>query len=76
MKKYLSVNCLCTKRNGRTNLVTAAQKGAARAGVPTELVQIADHVVVVCKDCLPRFARPTRIDPTKIMGSNPLARRS
>ena len=41
-------------REGRTNqLVKAALEGAARAGVPTELVQMADHVVAACKDCLP-----------------------
>ena len=41
-------------REGRTNqLVTAALEGAARAGVPTELVQMADHVVAACKDCQP-----------------------
>ncbi|NIS59586.1 MAG: hypothetical protein GTO13_02440 [Proteobacteria bacterium] len=41
-------------REGRTNqLVTAALEGAARAGSSTELVQMADHVVAACKDCLP-----------------------
>lgn len=41
-------------REGRTNqLVRAALEGASRAGVATELVQMADHVVTVCKDCLP-----------------------
>ena len=41
-------------REGRTNeLVTAALEGAARAGFRTELVQMADHVVAACKDCLP-----------------------
>jgi len=41
-------------REGRTNqLVTAALEGAARAGAPTDLVQMADHVVAACKDCLP-----------------------
>ncbi len=41
-------------RAGRTNeLVTAALEGASRAGVATELVQMADHVVAACKDCLP-----------------------
>jgi NAD(P)H-dependent FMN reductase len=41
-------------RTGRTNqLVTAALDGARRAGVGTELVQMADHVVAACKDCLP-----------------------
>ena len=41
-------------RAGRTNeLVTAALEGAKRAGAATELVQMADHVVAACKDCLP-----------------------
>lgn len=41
-------------RDGRTNqLVTAALEGAAGAGGSTELVQMADHVVEACKDCLP-----------------------
>ena len=41
-------------REGRTTqLVTAALDGAAQAGCRTELVQMADHVVAVCKDCLP-----------------------
>ena len=41
-------------REGRTHqLVVAALEGAARAGSPTELVQMADHVVAACKDCLP-----------------------
>lgn len=41
-------------RDGRTNrLVSAALEGAARAGAKTELVQMADHVVAACKDCLP-----------------------
>ena len=41
-------------RAGRTNqLVKAALDGASRAGVVTELVQMADHVVAACKDCLP-----------------------
>jgi multimeric flavodoxin WrbA len=39
---------------GRTNqLVTAALVGAAQTGVPTELIQMSDHVVAACKDCLP-----------------------
>ncbi|MFZ0450941.1 MAG: flavodoxin family protein [Desulfatiglandaceae bacterium] len=39
---------------GRTNeLVTAALAGADRAGIPTELVQMSDHIVEACKDCLP-----------------------
>ena len=41
-------------RAGRTNqLVATALNGAARAGAPTELIQMADHVVAACKDCLP-----------------------
>jgi NAD(P)H-dependent FMN reductase len=34
-------------------LVAAALEEAARAGFSTELVQMADHVVADCKDCLP-----------------------
>jgi multimeric flavodoxin WrbA len=41
-------------RDGRTNrLVSAALAGAAEAGAATELVQMADHLVDACKDCLP-----------------------
>ncbi len=41
-------------REGRTNqLVRSALDGASRAGAATELVQMADHVVDPCKDCLP-----------------------
>ena len=41
-------------REGRTHqLVTAALDGAARAGAAIELIQLADHVVAACKDCLP-----------------------
>ena len=41
-------------REGRTDqLVKAALDGAARAGAPTELIQMADHVVAACKDCQP-----------------------
>ncbi|NQU15501.1 MAG: flavodoxin family protein [Desulfobacteraceae bacterium] len=41
-------------KEGRTNqLITAALEGAAKAGASTELVQMADHVVTACKDCLP-----------------------
>lgn len=41
-------------REGRTNqLVAAALEGAARQGAQTELIQMADHVVAACKDCLP-----------------------
>jgi len=39
--------------DGRTNqLVAAALEGAARAGVATELIQMSDHVVAACRDCL------------------------
>jgi multimeric flavodoxin WrbA len=41
-------------REGRTaQLVTAPLEGASRAGASTELIQMADHVVDACKDCLP-----------------------
>jgi len=41
-------------RDGRTNrVVAAALQGAARAGASTELIQMADHVVSACKDCMP-----------------------
>jgi multimeric flavodoxin WrbA len=47
-------------RDGRTNeLVTAALEGAARAGAGTELVQMSDHVVAACKDCLPWVCKDT-----------------
>ncbi len=39
---------------GLTNqLVTAALKGAASAGAETELIQMSEHVVAPCRDCLP-----------------------
>jgi multimeric flavodoxin WrbA len=39
---------------GRMNeLVMAALEGAKRADAGTELIQMADHVVSACKDCLP-----------------------
>ena len=39
---------------GITNrLVSAALKGAADSGAPTELIQLSEHVVDACKDCLP-----------------------
>ena len=39
---------------GLTNqLVTAALEGAARAGAATELVQMSNHIVNACRDCLP-----------------------
>ncbi|MFC1533587.1 flavodoxin family protein [Thermodesulfobacteriota bacterium] len=41
-------------KEGRTNkLVTAALEGAAKEGAPTDLLQMSDHVVAACKDCLP-----------------------
>ena len=41
-------------RDGRTyELVSAALRGAAQARVGTELIQLADHVVSACKDCVP-----------------------
>lgn len=41
-------------RDGRTNqLMVAALQGAAQTGASTELIQMADHVVSACKDCLP-----------------------
>lgn len=41
-------------REGRTNeLVRAALEGADRAGAAVELIQMADHVVAACKDCVP-----------------------
>lgn len=41
-------------RNGRTDkLVTAALEGAASSGMQTEKIQMSDHVVKACKDCLP-----------------------
>jgi multimeric flavodoxin WrbA len=40
--------------DGRTNrLVKAALEGAAMAGAATELIQMSEHVVGACKDCLP-----------------------
>ncbi|HYL81821.1 MAG TPA: NAD(P)H-dependent oxidoreductase [Candidatus Acidoferrum sp.] len=41
-------------RQGRTyQMVSAALQGAAQAGAKVELVQMADHVVEACKDCVP-----------------------
>lgn len=41
-------------KDGRTNrLVSAAIEGVKRAGVEAELIQMSDHVVTACKDCLP-----------------------
>jgi len=40
-------------RQGRTyQMVSAALEGAVKAGARVELVQMADHVVAACKDCL------------------------
>lgn len=40
-------------RNGRSyQMVTAALEGAERAGAEVDLVQLADHVVDACKDCV------------------------
>jgi NAD(P)H-dependent FMN reductase len=45
-------------RDGRTNqLVSAALDGAAKTGAKTELIQMADHVVDTCKDCIPWICR-------------------
>jgi len=39
--------------DGRTyQLVSAALEGAGQAGVATELIQMSDHVVAACRDCL------------------------
>lgn len=44
--------------DGRTfQLMTAALEGAASAGADTELIQMADHVVDTCKDCIPWVCR-------------------
>ena len=41
-------------KDGRTYRVVAeALRGAAEAGARIELIQMADHVVAACKDCLP-----------------------
>jgi multimeric flavodoxin WrbA len=36
-----------------SKLVSAALKGAAEAGAPTERIQLSEHVVDSCKDCIP-----------------------
>lgn len=47
-------------RDGRTfRMVEAALLGAAKAGANVELVQMADHVVEACKDCLPWECKDT-----------------
>ena len=41
-------------REGRTfQLIAAALDGASAAGAEAELIQMADHVVGACKDCIP-----------------------
>ena len=41
-------------KSGKTNdLVMAALEGAKQAGSITELIQMSDHIVKACKDCLP-----------------------
>jgi len=48
-------------RDGRTHqLVKAALEGVAGAGAPTELIQMADHVVAACKDCQPWVCRDNK----------------
>ncbi|HWT82427.1 MAG TPA: flavodoxin family protein [Candidatus Acidoferrum sp.] len=48
-------------RDGRTfQMVKAALQGASDAGARVELVQIADHVVEACKDCLPWVCQTNR----------------
>ncbi len=48
-------------RDGRTyRMVRAALEGASRAGARVELVQMADHVVEACRDCLPWECQTTR----------------
>jgi NAD(P)H-dependent FMN reductase len=48
-------------RDGRTyRMVTAALEGASGAGADVELVQMADHVVEACKDCLPWVCQTNR----------------
>jgi multimeric flavodoxin WrbA len=46
---------------GRTyQLVSAALEGAAKAGANVELVQMSDHVVLACRDCLPWVCQTNR----------------
>lgn len=48
-------------RDGRTfRMVTAALDGASRAGAQVERIQMADHPVEACKDCLPWECKDTR----------------
>lgn len=45
-------------KDGRTNqLVSSALEGAKGAGLEVELIQMSDHVVTACKDCLPWVCR-------------------
>ena len=45
-------------REGTTfQLISEALAGASEAGVETELIQMADHVVAACKDCIPWVCR-------------------
>ncbi len=47
-------------RAGRTyQMVSATLDGAAKAGARVELIQMADHVVGACKDCLPWECKDT-----------------
>jgi len=47
-------------RDGRTyQMVKAALDGASSTGARVELVQMADHVVEACKDCLPWECKDT-----------------
>ena len=47
--------------DGRTNkLVQAALDGAAEAGARTEIVQMSEHVVDACKDCIPWVCNTNR----------------
>jgi NAD(P)H-dependent FMN reductase len=47
-------------RDGRTyQMVAAALDGAAKAGARIELIQVADHVVGACTDCLPWECKDT-----------------
>ncbi len=48
-------------REGKTNqLVGTALAGASQAGAPIELIQMSDHVVAACKDCLPWVCKENR----------------
>ena len=45
-------------KDGLTNrLVSRALEGAAKAGAATELVQMSDHLIETCHDCLPWVCR-------------------